>query len=1046
VAKKTAPAPTPTPTLTADTAVLDKKAAEDAARKKYLEVTLPQKKAAHANSALERHKVWAGKDFMSRPEPHGSARSFLTYNTVPFHYPVSHGHTEHEDPEQVRYSTVMGSPQTGGYRITHAGKHSLVESFPMAMNAERDENGEFVDPKAAERESFGPGGPKPIPNGLLTNPGMGDIYRALQQHVAGHRAKLFSPEGKAFLESGKGKDAYDHVTSDKGFTGGDRDFQRYVLEAISPKSERVLGSKGKPVDHPHAAPGAHGLRVNDNGEIAESPDAFNGSAEEAALAYPHSADEFSAVDKAATAKEKAAAKEAKAKEAAAAKEAKAAGKGGKGKKGEAPTAAPPAAPAAPPDAPATKGTFARKKLDPALEEGIAAAQAEQSKTTSKTSKTSKTAPAAGTQKKGRGGRKAAVAAPSAPSAPAATETAGAMRDAGFQSSTSGRPTTRTGQPLNLTANIEELRRRVSSAVGDEAAEKITQPAPPVTTTQPPAAPTAQPAASTFDPHKLSLDDYTKLHDNPAALHGVLSHLKDNFPNVYDASPDVQAAKNMVEQFRDAAKKSGIRFNGTKVDGRAQTPEQENTLEQLDQAVKMLRSERIKAGHRAYIDAALDQGKDDEIHKDNFAAHNMQLPQFKHRSFDTEDEFDRMFTSKPQQMELPLAAPKPKPEAAAPEAAPAAAAATGGPTPVKGDLLTSLSGGDTAPRGMAGSIVPTPVPTLPEGTSPQARSYHLIGADGSMKHTLNAKVIGQHEGTHGVYSTHVQDVNNPDGTHSHQNMLLVHHEKEPNNPTPTPKVLDSHKIVGSENKATLTPLAQQTNQAASVDHLLNNVAKPHAVQAASAKAAAAPTPTPAPTPAPPPSTGINPSADAPAPKPAKTGGMMARLKGMFGFGKGGLVVDLRKANNIYNLTKGVAADQPKKYTNKQVTKTGGIKHVYKLPAGSFQSPAGGGAPKVDNEVNPQALSTKLRTTSGTLLQIAKRSGGPQQFAQIVREQAPAFVRKHGVTDEYLMSIYRALHNRAAVQKAEKDDPCWDGYEMVGMKRKNGRRVPKCVPET
>jgi hypothetical protein len=27
---------------------------------------------------------------------------------------------------------------------------------------------------------------------------------------------------------------------------------------------------------------------------------------------------------------------------------------------------------------------------------------------------------------------------------------------------------------------------------------------------------------------------------------------------------------------------------------------------------------------------------------------------------------------------------------------------------------------------------------------------------------------------------------------------------------------------------------------------------------------------------------------------------------------------------------------------------------------------------------------------------------------------------------------------------KDDPCWKGYEMVGMKKKGGRTVPNCVP--
>ncbi|MEO6637608.1 MAG: hypothetical protein ABIN25_04985 [Ginsengibacter sp.] len=30
------------------------------------------------------------------------------------------------------------------------------------------------------------------------------------------------------------------------------------------------------------------------------------------------------------------------------------------------------------------------------------------------------------------------------------------------------------------------------------------------------------------------------------------------------------------------------------------------------------------------------------------------------------------------------------------------------------------------------------------------------------------------------------------------------------------------------------------------------------------------------------------------------------------------------------------------------------------------------------------------------------------------------------------------------KSKKDDPCWKGYEQVGMKKKNGEKVPNCVP--
>jgi len=28
--------------------------------------------------------------------------------------------------------------------------------------------------------------------------------------------------------------------------------------------------------------------------------------------------------------------------------------------------------------------------------------------------------------------------------------------------------------------------------------------------------------------------------------------------------------------------------------------------------------------------------------------------------------------------------------------------------------------------------------------------------------------------------------------------------------------------------------------------------------------------------------------------------------------------------------------------------------------------------------------------------------------------------------------------------DKDDPCWDGYEQLGMKEKNGKQVPNCIP--
>ena len=30
-----------------------------------------------------------------------------------------------------------------------------------------------------------------------------------------------------------------------------------------------------------------------------------------------------------------------------------------------------------------------------------------------------------------------------------------------------------------------------------------------------------------------------------------------------------------------------------------------------------------------------------------------------------------------------------------------------------------------------------------------------------------------------------------------------------------------------------------------------------------------------------------------------------------------------------------------------------------------------------------------------------------------------------------------------EKKTKNKPCWTGYKMIGMKNKNGRKVPNCV---
>ena len=44
------------------------------------------------------------------------------------------------------------------------------------------------------------------------------------------------------------------------------------------------------------------------------------------------------------------------------------------------------------------------------------------------------------------------------------------------------------------------------------------------------------------------------------------------------------------------------------------------------------------------------------------------------------------------------------------------------------------------------------------------------------------------------------------------------------------------------------------------------------------------------------------------------------------------------------------------------------------------------------------------------------------------------------------LVKAQAQKRILEAAEhkKDDPCWEGYEMIGMKMKDGRKVPNCVP--
>jgi hypothetical protein len=49
-------------------------------------------------------------------------------------------------------------------------------------------------------------------------------------------------------------------------------------------------------------------------------------------------------------------------------------------------------------------------------------------------------------------------------------------------------------------------------------------------------------------------------------------------------------------------------------------------------------------------------------------------------------------------------------------------------------------------------------------------------------------------------------------------------------------------------------------------------------------------------------------------------------------------------------------------------------------------------------------------------------------------------------EQLRKIVREIMREKVISEMNEDEnPCWKGYEMVGMKMKNGKEVPNCVPK-
>ena len=64
-----------------------------------------------------------------------------------------------------------------------------------------------------------------------------------------------------------------------------------------------------------------------------------------------------------------------------------------------------------------------------------------------------------------------------------------------------------------------------------------------------------------------------------------------------------------------------------------------------------------------------------------------------------------------------------------------------------------------------------------------------------------------------------------------------------------------------------------------------------------------------------------------------------------------------------------------------------------------------------------------------------------------KEIPAWIQDHiAKAESYISQATNNYHEYGNSNEVNEAGPCWKGYKQVGMKNKNGREVPNCVPES
>jgi hypothetical protein len=93
----------------------------------------------------------------------------------------------------------------------------------------------------------------------------------------------------------------------------------------------------------------------------------------------------------------------------------------------------------------------------------------------------------------------------------------------------------------------------------------------------------------------------------------------------------------------------------------------------------------------------------------------------------------------------------------------------------------------------------------------------------------------------------------------------------------------------------------------------------------------------------------------------------------------------------------------------------------------------------------ATSKKQQKFMGLVRALQKGKVSPSKVSKKVKDVAKDMKPKD--VKKYASTKHKGLPNKVK-SEAEKmnEKACWSGYKQIGMKKKNGKKVPNCVPES